>query len=1682
MSRDRLIAVGISWAVMVAMLGGVVVFGAGTAAAGNTGSNIEIVDVKPSSGGDLVVTVEGTSSTSVSDFKFWYTDHGTSTSLGPTQYGDGKFKGATYTDGSTFTAGDPISSSTPKVSFTFDSANTDYNYVANPLQIKVTAGDASYSSADGANRAVFTANHYQISAKDAAGNSLSQFPVMFYNTSTNESLGTAFAAGTSTLSFGCQGVEVDGNCTNPDTDSAGTIHMPSGQTVTGPVSIQTFDIAGGDASAKVDPTRGATTLTADTETAVMFYQTIAITDSGTNPSPNEIVLSNADTGNTIARIDNSGGGGGGGGSAGGAPLFLRTNVKYNITFVNTDSFGTETRYLTQATGGMSETGFRIATSSVSTSTVTGQVVDESGNPVSDAVVIAEPDSGTNLFTDLYNSTTTDSNGLFTMELPENSELDPGFGYGFRLVGTDTSSGTPIYYPTPDTNEGEGYVVNSGKTVIPPMTIKKGGVVDVSLSGSLPGFAFTTLSQVSTAYPSLTRTANSNGFNQFSFSGNTPSGATVSLLSPTTGTDTQVAYNVWGLSSPKTVCANAVSVSQGSVTSSSCSLSSPNYLNLSVKQYDSIIQQSNSEYATVEDYGFFWENKLVIRDANNNDLVTFLGPGGAQQFFLDRPTNPNDIKIPVPDGDYEVELRPTNEFADRTSVNDTTTYSVSGGSTKNVQLDRGEAFRIEPVETRMDLPLTRSKDNTIAVEVYDPGTENELTGSDPVSVTAQLLNPDGTTASSEVSLSYDSSGKGVFETTTFNPSSLGVDAGSYKGKVTVTHTDGSRTYETTRTDPVRVTGFSTGIRLSSRTVSPGGTVLGQIYAFDSNGGITTSASDVDILVYNQNGKQVTATNPASGLSSGEGSFSLTMPDEPGRYRIATRITSGSSQGIAETDVTVNQLDVSVSTDRTVYAPDDPVSVTITATDATDGSAIADAPVEIAFTSQTLSRTTDANGEVQLTLDPDTYGTEGAWEHGHGISATVTHDTSTEIVRQTARTGFEVQQFEARAESTAETFTSSEKPTIDVFVPSSVTISSVTPYLDGEKVTANSISTPADGIRRVELDSQSVGEHVVTLQVTAGSGASQNATTQFAVQDNQITGSLPKRAYDTGETIDLTVTVRDANGNAVSDKSVSAELNRTEPIETVATASGSTDSSGEVTLSMSSNKAGFHFIKVTVGQQEKVVGLRISDVTAQLEDSSGNPVTEYEAEPGTTQTIHVSAKNADDTAITDDSQVTAYVTVFDDTIKLGTAKTTSGDASIDFKIPPSVPAREYQLFVEVVESGGPGTGTTSGTLKITGANAYQIAAKTDQRAYSPGQTATLTAKVTTGDGSPVSGKSVDLVTKSEGTAAQRVATVTTNSDGVAEYDYTIPSGASDGEYVLKTALSNSQSVQAFSGYRVRSIDVAVDAEDGPFNPGDTVSLTLYTNNSATGDTVSATSGSLSLALPGSNVEKSLSLSGSSPYSVSLSLPDDSRLIGSRSLSVTASKNKASDTTATLIDIESDTETANLSVSRPVTAGESTTVTVTGSLDTTGVLTAFSPNAGSVAHNSSVSVSSTSETTKSITIDTPGTYVVKLSVPTVGTITRVVDVEPASSAPAVWTGTSVSGNATSFSTGEDIYIKTNKPGMTATLVSPDTTYTVALNEQSGDTHYGVLSKSRASSVYMVRLDSGTATNVDNTIIEVN
>lgn len=1674
-----------------------------TASAATSGDSFHIVDAG-NAGGQMAIVVEANTTSDVSDFSFYYEKAG-NTRVGPMTLSNGDVASAKYPDGTSFTSGDAISlsdSSPNRAIFYVDSGTAPYTTTRTTLN--ATADGQTYAGASDANKDVATANWQHVTPKANDGTTpAGVVPFLVQNANTNQSLGNVFVKSGGSTAVMCRGIDVGGTCTDPESDTTathtaqawsaagggfGTAPGPQWQT-NAPVALTGYNLA---AANTTDRHTGLGTTAEKTSTpgAPVFIGVENASRSGTRPSYTSLTITNQSSGNVVFKSDGTDG----------SPAFLKPATPYKVQISNPQTYGTETRYLTVPTKGMTMTTFRI-NQNMETSTVTGQIVDENGNAVSNAVVMAERSDASSNGYQFYNSTVTDSNGLFSMAVPESSAFQEPTDYKFTYVSNESSSGTLTYYPTTDDNDGDGYTVRSSKTVVPQLTIKNGGKVAIDLSqnggGKIqPGLLTTTLSKYTGRTGTRTRSAVSESFTQISFGQNKPASAEVSLMSPTTDSSTRVGYNVWGMrgSRPKWVCTNDASVSQGSTATSSCAVSGAGYINLSIDQYGSVVQQSSASSGAVGGFGFFFENELLIRDSSTGEIVTYLGRGSGQAFNLGAGQQQTNTTIPVPAGSYVLELRPATEWNRQTTVNDTSSVSVTAGSAADVSLDRGQEFGIERVRGRSERSLTRGADNTFAVNVTDPATEAGLTGTD-IDATAHFAYPNGTKASSRVDLADNSTaGQGVFDTTTLKPSSLNLDAGSYDLVVTASHTDGTRTYNTTERWRVQVSDFQTALDTSSETVAPGDTVVGSIAAYDTTttppSGIDASASDIDIEVYDENGNRVTTKNPSTGISSGDGSFSVAMPDDAGTYRVLVFVEDGSgNQGIAERWIRVSKFDVSVTTNKQTYTPSETVQADVTVANATDGSPIDNASVKVSVNGNTIGGVTDSNGEFSESLDPSSFADRGTtWSQDNFVRATVYKETSTGVFRKTSGSGFRVQSFDMRAAATSQRYSGSEDVVLDVGIDSGVTVESVSvTAIDGQPLDSPISGTKqSSGYYQINMGTQPVGDHDATVTVTTQSAGTERARTPFRVQSASIAARTNKFTYDAGEGIEVDVTVRDTSGNALSGKTATATLYAAEspPRQVGSSVSDTTGSDGTVSLTgLSSSGSGLHIVEVDVDGQTTRVPVMVSDLSVQFEDGSDTTVDEYQTSPGTTKTVTVDATSGG-SAVADGTTVDVGLVAYGEIIEQSNAKVTNGagDTSVDITVPDGLSSGEYTLLTRARTTDG-NVGSTSTILNVTGGNALDIQTTTGARQYAPGDTATLTSTVTDASGTPVSGKSVVFVLDAEGSASETLGTKQTGSDGTASLDYAMPSDKANGDYVVKTYLSSAKRTQDYSGFTISSLTVDVTVNQSTYEAGDTMGLTVDAVD-ATGSSVNADTGQLRIAMPsGNKVTQTFSTSGTGPYTTAFTIPSDNSSVGDVTVAARVADGQSVDTSATLTTVESGSESANLTLPDTITAGQSADLTLSSSVTESATLTVFPSATSAVAVNRSVSLAADTDTTESVAMSSPGTYVFKLSVPDIGTVTEIREVSPAAgSAPTLTVGTAIGTSNASVGTSEDIYIQSDTKGTTTEIISGDERYEVALNQKQGDTYYGVLSETRASGTYLVRLDSADATAVNETIMEVD
>ena len=590
----------------------------GVAAADHTTNNshVEIVSVEEDdfgSGPQLIVILEAQTTSEVSNFNFTYSSD-LNSATGRVHLGDGsgEISDANHSKtGAGFTSGDSIrvgGSDGSRVKFTF-APGSSFTEDSDRYRINVSANGTTYGSADGANRSVYTDNFYSINDVNDHTNSpvSTAVPVQLSNPKSNEIHRAKFLdPGPPRPQVNCRGVGVGATCTDPDTGGDGVIVTKNSRTgqfseLGAPIAFNGFLSAEGNATGRVQPAPGSVTLIADQPTAVRFGDVSNVSGKSAL-NLDEVTVTNASSGTTIYRETNFGG------DNRFPPLFLDRSTQYRISFTDTSGFGTNNRSLVAPTAGLSSLDFRLVDSSDSsaaqTSVLSGQVVNESGTPLEDITVIATPQGSTGATTEIYNSTTTDANGLYSIRVPVTT-VSKRPNHALRLVSNRTTGNVPVHYPTihdNPANDNNGYTVDSSGSILPPVSIRNGGRIDIAVTnssgGKLPSLAFASLSQVSSAYPTLERTGISNSITQFALGKARIQSGKTSLVSPTTSADKQIGYTVKPLSGQSRICIETPSVSTGSATSSLCVVEPTGTLNLTVEQCSDILAQSRDSIVPV----------------------------------------------------------------------------------------------------------------------------------------------------------------------------------------------------------------------------------------------------------------------------------------------------------------------------------------------------------------------------------------------------------------------------------------------------------------------------------------------------------------------------------------------------------------------------------------------------------------------------------------------------------------------------------------------------------------------------------------------------------------------------------------------------------------------------------------------------------------------------------------------------------------------------------------------------------------------------------------------------------------------------------------------------------------------------------------------------------------------------
>ncbi|GEM_PF-958077 len=1634
-------------------------------------------------------------------------------------------------------------------------------FTAQPVQINVTAYNlTNYATAasqcastpNGCNGTMFTINYISITARYPSGGLVSNALIMVLNnvTKSYDIAGPAMTDNTGYFAEHCLGVISGVNCTNT---TGGTTNAnlcanngvpfpannspPSGSRtcdINSTKSFFVFDFITSNVSqlANITPNVSAEALASNLTVVGFIMPTLFSNSKGfsqylnvSSTAVNESISGVLVYYSTPTSSQD--------GPKGGAPFFAQPNIRYTVT-INVTGFGVYSYPYMSPVSGMAGIDLVIPnTSSTTFTTFVGKVVNESGIIVPNATVYAQyAMSGGGFGIQLINSSVTDANGRFTISVPRTviSGNNAFPVYQFYIVSGNTNNGVPIYFPTVDNNNGRGYFAQGSTIVLSPMTLKAGGRVDINVTLNGASLILSELSKIQILGTGDTRSAVTGKFNMISiFSGvSAPTVMTISLLSPIS--TSRVYYNAFGKNEslgaePGTgsaskllgTCTNAVSVSQGLITPSNCNLSSIGYLNLSAANYVDIFDQSGSyTNESIANFGFWFDTYVILKDSNRN-VTLFLSPGGnILQDLLGYGGSGTSVKLPVPAGNYSIDVVKGFEYGRYLSVYNRSNISIVAGTTVNYTARRSSSWQIRP---QFPSSLSLSANTTLLASVFSPNTNANggRLNSTHVTLKGHLLYLDKTNATNPtktVNFTYSTSSPGVPEgfRAIFNASSLGLPAGKYFMLLNATNISTDVGYETTMLMPVNVFDFSVGLDIGGFSFGAGQNISAKIFAFDSSVkppiGVNATgnsnpfvSSNVSIAVYDPSGGMATYTYNASPLVNGEGSANITLPSTVGFYQIVSTVTAtDGKQGVSENWIQVSTLNIKTTSDRQGYQPTDTVLLTVQILNASNNAPISSASVEAVVDNGNTpaSALTGTDGKATIKLDPTTYSTSGSqWQFGfRNVKIRVSKDTGTDIIKLETYSGFDVRGFQSFVKTDKFSYSTTDNVIVQVFSPPGITPTDVKAIVDGNATGAVSGVALNNQQWTINLSQRTVGHHNVEVKVTANGGI-QSFFTGFDVSSYVIKVSTNKFSYSLNENISLTVSLSYPNGSAVTNKNVSATLLKAQPPNdiNVSYSTANTSSTGIANLILNASKGGFNYIRVDVDGQAQFIGLQVSSIAVSLLNGiSGTSVTNYNTSPGSSMTIYVNATSTGSN-VPDGSVVTATIWAFGNPITLPTNTTINGNTTIPVQIPSNAPAQVYGLDVKVTTPSGEQGFAPPATLTVRGGTSLQLSVNANKNflnAYTQLENATFVLFLSYPNNTGVSGENVTIEVGTRGGKPTTVGTAVTDLAGSAILRYNISTNDTDGEYFIHAFITNNTDVQSYGGYLVSSLGVIANLSNVSVNIGGVTTVSVSLFNKTTGNSLNATSGFVSVFLPNKGeISQSINVSGTQPYTLNISVPNESSAVGTYPMRVEMFVNSSRGTRSLLLDVKNTSHSLNMTLPSSIVAGTSFLVNLTSTLNGTPTLVIFSPSANSVVYeNKSIVLGGSNlNASLSVTINTQGVYIVKAFLNGIGSVRSVVTVTASSNVPIVWLQNNVGTNVTNYTTSQDVYVYTNIANATATILTFDSTtgittsFEVPLNQVNGVNYYGILDKSNLVSgkTYFVRVDTSSATAVANTIFKV-
>lgn len=1603
--------------------------------------------------------------------------------------------------------------------------NLSWSYLA--TQINVTAfNQSTFNAANVPNSSMITANQIAVQTNDSTGAALGNVILMAFDPSTNSY--TSFSQGPAVTDSGgffaqhCYGqINSTGGCSGQATGfqdnqciwhgtpffSATGAPSPTSTSACLPLNGTTFlgyDFISSNTSSSQILQNVHNNITLSTSSAVSFVDIFGTDFSNpfTGPSFGAINLSSVQFYNSSGNLVFSQLIGQQGGFV--PPVFLDVNRIYTAVVNVTTASGNNIYNFSILPPSIGMFGAMIALPSSAPSSYTtlrGIVLNSTGQAVPFAVVYAQlhnfgsPPMGISF----VNSTTADANGFFSIAVPTSQIVSFPFGgsapfptYDIYVISNQTNStgGIPIYFPTLDTNSQRGFVARGTQTILPATTLKPGGLATINVTLNGASGIISELSLFSTGPEGTSRTAYTSKMSMLSpFSGTTPpSSIVVPLVSPTGS----VVLNLFGQnqsfggfsSSVANVCFNTTSVVQGANTDTNCNLTTPGTLNLSVETCDTIFNGTCTPNGDVGSMRFWFENKFELLDAAKNTVWYLDTESAILEMIIGFGGFAPSASLPVPAGNYTTRLSPGFEFARLEEVTNTTNVTMASGATTNLLIRRGQALEIEP---RFFGSLELSAANSINVTVRD-GAGNQLNDS-LVTLFARLLYANKSAATPLIAMGYDAS-TGLFFNTTFNPSAFSLPAGRYFLLLNATNI--SSIHSTLTKFPMSVFDFGVGLDLGGFTFGTGRSINGKIYAFNVSNGSPLNGN-ATIIVRDDTGASVGNT-VATTVTNGVGNFTVTAPSTVGFYEMEVAVNSSGKFGLTTQWFQVSNLAISVSTDRQSYAPSDIVSLKVEVRNASTGAGISGAAVEATVDNNQNPVTGVTGSSVVLALDPRTIA-GGNWTFGfHSIRIRISIETASGITKLDTFYGFEVRGVEIEARPDKPRYAATDTVRIDIFVPPEISVTgSPTVVLDGNSSNTYAATQLGPGFFQANLGTQSVGRHSVKASVSTP-GGTQTGFAGFEVTASNIIARTDKFVYSTGEPMILYVSVLNATTSAaIPDAFVNVTLHRIQHPTDIQISRNDTvtNSTGGTALTLNSSQAGPHYLRVNVSNQVLFMPVVVSGMTVELRNATA-ATTSFRGAPGGTVAVLVNATSGG-APIADGSTVAAKIWAFGTPIELTPNTTVSGYSNITFTIPTSAPRTTYGLDVKVTTPGGDSGFAPPSTLTVEGGASLVLRVDVDRPgigSYAPGESGAITATLRFDNGTAVSGANITFEKGKVGATSSVVGTALTDSSGKA--NITVSSmGSSDGPHYIQAYLTTDTSVRAYTGYFVTGIAVTVVTNQSSYNLGDMIAFNVTAVNSSTGSALSATSGFISIFQRERGIVTiPLTIGAAQPYTANVTVPNEASAVGSYGLAASVSVNSSVGMAFGRLKVQNGSHTVNVSVPGNLSAGTPFNVTLNSTGGTGGSLTIFAPGAASVVFtNSSIPITAGVAQNISVNITQTGVYVVDFRVAGIGSDAKIMVLNNTGAgveSPLVWTGSSVSTNSSSFSSGATVFISSNIANTTATVLTKTATnttlsYSLALTLTSGSNYYTTFTPA-VTGTHFVRLDSSTATGIATAMFTVS